>query len=117
MRRWLAVPWMYAASTGLRWKSEWSWACFSKRSIVLSIYGRSRACQRPGHIGDDLVPVGAAEERFHAPFGVRHEPEHVAGLVRHAGDVRRAAVRIRLERRRALRVGVAKHHAPTVLQL
>src|SRR5439155_21118020 len=87
-------------------------------SLYLSIYGpRHGMCHGLRHIGEDSIPVGATEERLDAALGVRHEPEDVARLVPDPRDVRDRAIRIRLERRRALRVDVAEHDAPGRLEL
>ena len=56
------------------------------------IHGHARALRRSGL--EDPQPVGRAGQRVDRVLGVRHQAEHVAGLVADPGDVARRAVRV-----------------------
>ena len=62
---------------------------------VRAVPQRTRALHREAHRLEDPQPVGgAADQLVDRVLGVGHQPEHVARLVAHAGDVVQRAVEV-----------------------
>src|SRR3954454_8397833 len=93
-------------------------ACSSPGTACVAASGMDGPTH-PSHRLEDRQPVGRrAAQLVDRVLGVRHEPEHVAGLVAHARDVVLRAVRVlagRVAQHDLLRVHVAEVAAGRVL--
>src|SRR4051794_4292390 len=96
-----------ASSTSLGSRSSssrmsWNSASVSPSALACSTVGM-------GHRGEDLQAVDRPGERVDGVLGMGHEPEDVAVLVAHAGDVVRRAVGVAV-------MGVAQEDPPVCFE-
>src|SRR5271166_5618011 len=105
---WLgAAPWCSHTSSYSARVSPSASASSSVGSVALS---GTRALGGERHRAEDAEAVGgAAGELLDRVLGVRHQPEHVAGGVAHAGDVVARAVEV-------VARGVAEHDLVVALE-
>src|SRR5262245_764634 len=69
-----------------------------------------------GKPGEQAASVGRTERRFHVVFRVRHQAEHVAVVVEHAGNGIGCAVDVPSGIERTVGRGIAKQHPALALE-